>query len=101
MYRTVLKIILLAVWAYPFPLLAQHIEYGNVFTSNMENEDGNKVGKGGIQYVSGSYTLPFSTQIDSLHRIRSWSATFTGKYASLMTKYVINLSILTTSSMRE
>lgn len=82
MYRTVLKIILLWLLAYPFPVLAQQIEYGNVFASNMENEDGSKLGKGCIQYVSGSYTLPLSTQIDSLHRIRSWSATFTGKYAS-------------------
>lgn len=82
MYRTVLKIILLGFLACPLPLFAQHFEYGNIFTSNIENEDGSKVGKGGIQYVLGSYTLPISTQIDSLHRIRSWSATFTGKYAS-------------------
>lgn len=82
MYSTVLKIILLGFLACPLPLFAQHFEYGNIFTSNIENEDGSKVGKGGIQYVLGSYTLPISTQIDSLHRIRSWSATFTGKYAS-------------------
>ena len=63
------------------PITAQTIEYGNLFSSQVENESGEKLGKGNIKYISGSYTLPISTKIDSLHRIRSWSATFTGKYS--------------------
>lgn len=83
MDRTILKIIMLSFLSCHLPLFAQHFEYGNFLTGNIENEDRSKVGKGDIQYVSGSYTLPISMQIDSLYRIRSWSATFTGKYASL------------------
>lgn len=82
MNRSILKVILLGFLISSLPLSAQHIEYGNIFSSTVENEDGDKVGKSGIQYLSGSYTLPISTRVDSLRRIRSWSATFTGKYTS-------------------
>lgn len=68
--KTIKTIVIIWIVLNTIPMSAQHIEYGNIFRS-------------GIQYVSATYTKSLSFRTDSLRRIRSWSATVTGKYSFL------------------
>ena len=67
-------------------LFAQHIESGYFVQSDYNDSNGNKIGKGSMQYISGSYTLPLSIKRDAEGGMRMWSATVTGKYATLDNK---------------
>lgn len=83
MPHLILKKILLFCLVLPLSSVAQNIEYGHVLSSSLENQSKEEVGKGSMQYVSGSVTLPLSVKRDSIRGIRSWTATLSGKYASL------------------
>lgn len=61
---------------------AQCVEYGTIFPSDMENDNGENVGRGKLYYVSVDHTFPVSMKVDSLRRVRSWSATLSGRYTS-------------------
>jgi hypothetical protein len=67
----------------PLTGLSQHIEFGHVFPSNLENREKTEIGKGGMQYATGSMTLPLSIKRDSLRGVRTWIVTVSGKYATL------------------
>ena len=73
--QIIFRILLLCCCALPFSGVAQHIEYGHIFSSNLENKNQEKVGEGGMQYVTGSITLPLSIKRDSLRGMRTWLAT--------------------------
>lgn len=83
MIQSILKILLLCCVVLPTVSMAQHIEYGNLLSSNLENKDKQEVGRGGMQYVSGSLMLPLSVKRDAQRGIRTWMATLSGKYAHL------------------
>ena len=86
MIQSILKILLLCCVALPTVGMGQHIEYGNLLSSGIENKDKQEVGRGGIQYVSGRLTLPLSIKRDAERGIRTWLATLSGKYAHLNNK---------------
>ncbi len=86
MIQSFLKILLLCCVALPAIGVAQHIEFGNILSSSIENRDKQKVGRGGMQYVSGRLTLPLSIKRDAERGIRTWLATLSGKYAHLNNK---------------
>ena len=65
---------------------AQHIESGYIAQSKYNDNNDNMIGKGSMQYISGSYTLPLSIKRDKEGGTRMWSATVTGKYATLDNK---------------
>ena len=97
--------ILLAMAA-AMPAEAQRIESGYILSSDFKDDHGSKLGKGAVQYLSGSYTLPLavervqqikrtysstttpSGQIatreknDTVMTTRMWQLTLTGKYAA-------------------
>jgi hypothetical protein len=80
------RILLLCCCTLPFSGVAQRLEYGHVLSSSLENRNQEKVGEGGMQYVTGSITLPLSIKRDSLRGMRTWLATINGKYAALDNK---------------
>ena len=86
MIQSILKILLLCCVALPAIGAAQHIEFGNILSSSIENRDKQKVGRGGMQYVSGRLTLPLSIKRNAQRGIRTWLATLSGKYAHLNNK---------------
>lgn len=79
----ILKLALLSCFIFPLASFSQHIEFGHVFPSNLENKEQKEIGKGGMQYATGSMTLPLSIKRDSFHGIRTWMITINGKYATL------------------
>lgn len=79
-------LLILLTIATSISLKSQHFESGYIFPSDYKENSSNKIGKGGLQYLSGSYTHNISTNVDSLGQVNMWSATFSGKYASLDNK---------------
>ncbi|MBQ8542115.1 MAG: hypothetical protein IJ436_01395 [Bacteroidaceae bacterium] len=89
------------------PAKAQKIESGYITPSDFEDCNGNKLGEGGVQYISGSFSLPLSIkrveQIkyrdtgtvnnsedtkrevanDTIKSIKMWQLTLAGKYSEL------------------
>lgn len=65
------RILLLCCCTLPFLGVAQRLEYGHVLSSSLENRNQEKVGEGGMQYVTGSITLPLSIKRDSLRGMRT------------------------------
>ena len=99
------RILLLCCCTLPFSSVAQRLEYGHVLSSSLENRNQEKVGEGGMQYVTGRITLPLSIKRDSLRGMRTWLATINGKYAALDNKgdatwinpkYIINTGVMLT-----
>lgn len=84
--QRILRTLLLCCCTFSLSGVAQHLEYGHIFSSSLENKNREKVGEGGMQYVTGSLTLPLSLQRDSIRGIRTWLATISGKYAALNNK---------------
>ncbi|MBQ4062984.1 MAG: hypothetical protein IJC92_01760 [Bacteroidaceae bacterium] len=101
------KILLsLLVIACALPMSAQRIESGYILSNDLKDGHGNKVGRGAVQYMAGSYTMPLATtkveQIKNIYRstttpdgktiiretrdtvttARMWQLTLTGKYAA-------------------
>lgn len=83
MTQTLLKILLACACVLPISSFSQHIEYGHIFSSDLENRDKEKVGKGDMQFIAGSITLPLSIKRDSTRGIRTWILTVSGKYATM------------------
>lgn len=88
------------------PAKAQHIESGYVLSSNFKDDNGNRLGKGAVQYIAGNYSIPlamerikqikntYSSTIspngeeiikensDTVSTMRMWQLTLIGKYAA-------------------
>lgn len=99
-------ILLLLIAAYILPASAQRIESGYIMSSDFKDCDGKKIGKGAVQYLKGSYSIPLSverveqikntqsstmapngeeqiiTKSDTAVTARMWQLTLTGKYAT-------------------
>lgn len=98
-----LKLTFLFCLFLPLTGLSQHIEFGHVFPSNLENREQTEIGKGGMQYATGSITLPLSVKRDSVRGMRTWLITLNGKYATLDNeggaKLVNPMEIINTGAM--
>ncbi len=105
MKKQLLLLLLTAIVS--FPIMAQKIESGYILSGDFKDSNGNKIGKGAVQYLAGSYTLPLlrervqqikntynsttapdgKTVIKETHdtivTTRMWQLTLTGKYAAL------------------
>ncbi len=104
MKKHILLLALIALFA--LSAGAQRIESSYVLSSNIKNDNGNRLGKGAVQYLTGNFSMPLSMErivqikntlgssvlpngeivikekSDTIATVRMWHLTFTGKYAA-------------------
>lgn len=66
------------------PARAQgYVNYDSVGETRLMDDTGNSYGSGGMQVVSGGYSIPISYQRNDRGQVRSWSANVSASYAKL------------------